>query len=157
MKLKQPDSKKEVPRGFLAELQSIDPDLAVKWSEIRGRWFLMRRRKPGEPPPETGKRDLYEGGWWNYIPYFRVENEDGSFRPLDQRLIVAVGKAYRNGDDPRVVIAAMEKAEKESEREREEKLAGVRERVTDRLHRAIVGKNRVGWSREAENAGSHQG
>lgn len=58
-------------RGFVKQLKRLDPDLDVVWNRFKERWIIIERGK------ETGR--------WHIV--MRVQNEDGSYRPLDNRIL----------------------------------------------------------------------
>jgi len=63
--------------GFIRSLKAMDPGLFVTWNRVKERWIIY----------EKG----YQSGRDHIV--CRVENEDGSFRPLDNRIIESLSKA----------------------------------------------------------------
>jgi hypothetical protein len=60
-----------VSRGFLTDLRNLDPRLGVKWNGFR---HII----------------TFDRGWGEPVNIHQVKNEDGSYRPCDQRDIAFV-------------------------------------------------------------------
>ena len=98
----------EAPLWFRAKLREVDPDgfVDIRWNPIRERWAAFYR-KPGFSHP------ICQG--WTLL--MKVEKPDGSFMPLDERLLAALynasGRKWGNGK------RYFEAIERETEREQE--------------------------------------
>ena len=96
------------PGWFQTKLREVDPDglVDVRWNPIRERWAAFYR-KPGLSHP------ICQG--WTLL--MKVEEPDGSYMPLDERLLAALyqasGRRWGNGKEYFLAI------EREVERERE--------------------------------------
>ncbi|MBP7209569.1 MAG: hypothetical protein KBA02_00070 [Paludibacteraceae bacterium] len=60
----------EADAGFLKELKNYDKNLSAEWDRDRGLWAIKRKDHKGQV---------------HHI--FFVQNEDGSYRPLDNRVL----------------------------------------------------------------------
>lgn len=69
---------RSAPSGFMATLKSIDRRLIVMWVDQMNRWVIMRE------DPDGAKDDMGEPIYYRVLT---VQNEDGSYRDLDQRTI----------------------------------------------------------------------
>lgn len=93
--------------GICKRIQEIDPALRLVWNQTKERFEVWRKHPLGD----------------QFI--FRVENPDGSFRPLDGRVIERLHliDTHRGYDPIKTVEASEEKAEKEKEKRLSEFIA----------------------------------
>ena len=96
------------PAWFLSRLREVDPDgfVDVRWNPLRERWAAFYRKPDFSHP-------LCQG--WTLL--MKVEYPDGSYMPLDERLLAALyaasGRRWGNGREYFLAI------EREIERDRE--------------------------------------
>lgn len=140
-----PESLRPVPEWFTREMRAIDPTLVVRWHEREQRWVIMRPRSPGEPPSALTQRDITERPWWKYVTVFRVENEDGSYRDLDMRIIHAMRKADGYRRDWREMLAEIEKSEQDHEKDRFRDLDARRVEIAKDLKAALTNRYLAGY------------
>lgn len=107
------------PKWITDEVSAIDRDLVIRWSEVSQRWIVMRKRKAGEPPSSLVSQDISERDWWEYTFVFRIENDDGSYRDLDMRLVHALRIGDCQNRDWREVLREIEKKEAAEEKARQ--------------------------------------
>jgi hypothetical protein len=135
-----PNQLRAIPDWLTAELKGIDPALAVRWNERRQRWQIMRKRSKTIPPSALTKRDISEREWWQYVTCFTWENDDGTYRDLDMRIIHALRLSDLHVRDFRDVIREMEDAERKLQEEKSGKIREIEEEMYGALHDAVVGK-----------------
>lgn len=94
------------PQWFRKKLAELGDDLEVTWDAFRERWCIFVRRPRVQHPIGMG---------WALL--FRVENADGSYRPLDERVLARLFEASRKkwGSGQKY----FEAIEREMQRERE--------------------------------------
>lgn len=123
----------------------MDELLEVRWCDRQARWQVMRRRVGGEVPSGLVKRDVTERDWWKYVPVYRVENDDGSYRELDRRTVVALRKADRLNAEADDDIRRMERRERLAEKRAENRLEPQRKDMAEYLRRVAVGNVMSGY------------
>lgn len=86
--------------GVADRVRQIDPDLVTVWNARGGRYEIYDRAAPGGPK-------------WQLV--LRVQEPDGSYRPLDARVLAPLYES--RGRDVADLIAEMERKEEQRERE----------------------------------------
>jgi hypothetical protein len=135
--VRHPESLKPLPSWLTAELRGLDEAVAVRYNPKLDRWQIMRRRTNGVPPNALTRKDIFEREWHEYVTVFTWENDDGSYRALDMRLIHALRKGDLQRRDWRVVLAEIEAEEAKSEAERLAPYADTTEAMYGELHDAL--------------------
>lgn len=81
-----------IPKEFLVELKKVHPNLRAEWTPGLDRWVIWFRGSTGED-----------------YRIWEVKNEDGSYRPLDQRTIDLLYRAdmSRQIKDPKYQVKEM--------------------------------------------------
>lgn len=108
------------PDWFVAKLREVDPagDIDVRWNPITERWAAFHR-KPGFAHP------VCQG--WTLL--MKVQYPDGSYMPLDERLLAALfaasARKWGNGREYFLAI------ERELERERDQREVRQRQEAID--------------------------
>lgn len=86
--------------GVADRVRQIDPDLVTVWNARGGRYEIYDRAAPGGPK-------------WQLV--LRVQEPDGSYRPLDARVLAPLYES--RGRDVMDLISEMERKEEQQERE----------------------------------------
>jgi hypothetical protein len=93
------------PEWFRTKLRELGDDLEVTWSDYHERWLVFMRKESVTHPIGMG---------WSLL--MKVENDDGSYRPLDERvmarLYLASQKRWGSGLKYWEAVEAAEKRDK---------------------------------------------
>jgi hypothetical protein len=98
------------PTWFMEKLREVGPELSCTWNPIKERWQIWAEKPRMQNPICSG-----------WVLLFVVQNEDGSYRPLDERVFARLyeASAMKWGNGKAYFEAIVR--EKERERERREK------------------------------------
>ena len=119
-------------RGFVKKLKALDQRLSVRWDVHRERWTIY----------EKIKQKLYCGEF-DGVPLYTikdvdmcallVQNEDGSYRPLDDRTMcwLRYNDKQRSADILREKIEKFNKQEAQIEKRAEDKINDVAAEMAD--------------------------
>lgn len=111
----------EAPAWFMAKVRDVDPDrfISINWNPVIERWGVWYKK------PSVNHK-LVQG--WTLL--FVVRNDDGSYRPLDERILArlyeASGAKWGNGKQYFAAIV------REQEREKERREAADLQETIDR-------------------------
>jgi hypothetical protein len=111
---------------FEKRLRKQDPMLSVKWfhrdkgGRLKDRYAILRKQ-----PSQNRLYDRYWLVMW-------VQNDDGSFRPLDQRTLIALKKADNHTRGERAIIDELiGSQEREQEAQRKAGQSDLRDAAKD--------------------------
>lgn len=94
------------PESFRKKLQELGDDLEVTWTDYDERWLIFMRKPSVTHPIGMG---------WSLLMV--VENEDGSYRPLDERILarlyLASQKRWGSGKKYWEAVEAAQQRDKE--------------------------------------------
>lgn len=96
--------------GVAERVRQIDPDLVTVWNARSGRYEVYDRAAPGGPK-------------WSLV--LRVQEPDGSYRPLDARVLAPLYES--RGRSVMDLIAEMERREEQHERQTDKRIRALGE------------------------------
>lgn len=124
--------------GTADAVKAIDPDLVVVFNKRIGRFEVYDRAAPGGPK-------------WQLV--MRVQEPDGSFRPLDGRVLSTLQEA--RGRDVQTLIGRIEQQEEEADRRAEKRTRALGEdlyEITWAMGRRLdgYGGSSVTWQKRTD-------
>ena len=124
--------------GIADQVRDLDPDLVTVLNQRIGRFEVYDRAAPGGPK-------------WSLV--MRVQEPDGSFRPLDGRVLSTLREA--RGRDVQTLIKRIEQQEEDADRRAEKRTRDLGEQLYDiawamgrRLHG--YGGSSVVWQKRTD-------
>lgn len=99
-----------VPSAFLRRLKARDPELDVLWQNEIGRWALIRWQVVDKRTP--GGLYVKERDW---LPIATLQNQDGGYQPLDERVFQWLDRADLHGVDMAEYLRRFDELEQKAE------------------------------------------